>query len=167
MTAATIIANSLGQSALARLSRLFAERRMNEFLRLVFKLVAFGAGLGSVAMVVVVKFGNQLLSFLYTPEYTKQGNLFALLALAAGLNCVGCFLTYTLTAARQFRVQLPISVMCMLTTFLASSLLVPRYHLVGAALALLCSASLLIASTGVMLKRAIVQTAGKSPMEGA
>ena len=167
MTAATIIANSLGQSALARLSRLFAERRINEFLRLVFKLVAFGAGLGFVAVVVVLKFGDQLLSLLYTPEYTRQGNLFALLALAAGLNCVGCFLTYTLTAARQFRVQLPISVMCMLTTFLASSLLVPRYHLLGAALALLCSASLLIVATSVMIKRAIVQTAGESPMDGA
>ena len=163
MTAATIIANSLGQSALARLSRLFAERRMNEFLHLVLKLVAFGVGLGVVAVVVVLKYGNQLLSLLYTREYARQGNLFVLLALAAGLNCVGCFLTYTLMAARQFRVQLPISIMCMLTTIFTSALLVPRYHLVGAALALLCSASLLIATTSVMLKRAIVQTSGERP----
>src|SRR5581483_8233760 len=40
VTAATIIANSLGQSALARLSRLFAEGRIREFKHLVLKLIS-------------------------------------------------------------------------------------------------------------------------------
>jgi O-antigen/teichoic acid export membrane protein len=163
VTAATIISNSLGQSALARLSRLFAEKRIKEFEQLVLKLVTFGAGLGFLAVILVLACGNSLLGILYTPEYTRQGNLFALLALTAGLNCTGCFLTYALTAARKFTIQFPISIMCMLMTFLVSALLVPRYHLVGAALALLCSASLLILSTSVMLKRAIAQTSGKRP----
>jgi O-antigen/teichoic acid export membrane protein len=163
VAAATIISNSLGQSALARLSRLFAERRIKEFERLVLKLLAFGAGLGLLAIVLVLWCGNSLLVILYTPEYTRQGSLFALLALTAGLNCTGCFLMYALTAARKFTIQLPISIMCVLMTVCASALLVPRYHLVGAALALLCSALVLIMTTGVMLKRAIAQTA---PAEG-
>jgi O-antigen/teichoic acid export membrane protein len=163
VTAATIISNSLGQSALARLSRLFAEKRIKEFERLVLKLVMVGAGLGLLALILVLACGNSLLAILYTPEYTKQGNLFALLALTAGLNCIGCFLTYALTAARKFRIQFPISILCMVATFVGSALLIPRYHLVGAALALLCSASLLIVSTSVMLKRAIGQTSGERP----
>jgi len=162
VTAATIVSNSLGQSALARLSRLFAEGRIKEFNQLVLKLVAVGAGLGLLALIVVLACGNSLLAILYTPEYTTQGSLFALLALVAGLNCVGCFLTYALTAARQFRVQLPISTTCMLTTFLASTFLVPRFHLAGAALALLCSACVSIAATSVMLKRSVARTSGGS-----
>jgi O-antigen/teichoic acid export membrane protein len=163
VAAAAIISNSLGQSALARLSRLFAERRIKEFERLVLKLVAFGAGLGLLAIILVLAWGNSLLAILYTPEYTRQGNLFALLALTAGLNCTGCFLTYALTAARKFSIQFPISILCMVTTFLTSALLVPRYHLMGAALALLCSAFLLITTTGIMLKRAIAQTSAEHP----
>ena len=155
VTAATIIANSLGQSALARLSRLFADRRLKEFKRLVWKLVAFGAGLGGIAVVVVLSFGNRLLTILYTPEYARQGNLFALLALTAGLNSTACFLCYALTAARQFRVQLPISILCMLTTLGCSTVLVPRFKLMGAALALLCSASFLIAAAGSVLVRVV------------
>jgi O-antigen/teichoic acid export membrane protein len=157
VTAATIISNSLGQSALARLSRLFAEKRIKEFKHLVLKLVAVGSGVGLLALILVVTCGNSFLAILYTPEYTTQGSLFALLALVAGLNCVGCFLTYALTAARQFRVQLPISTTCVLTTFLASTFLVPRFHLVGAALALLCSACVSIAFTSVILKRSVAQ----------
>lgn len=151
VTAATIIANSLGQSALARLSRLFAEGRIREFRHLVLKLIAFGAGLGILAVTIVLTFGNHLLTLLYTPEYAKQGNLFALLATTAGLNCIGCFLMYALTAARRFTVQLPITLACMLNTLLFSTLLVPRLGLIGAAFALLCSACLSISAAGVVL----------------
>lgn len=157
VTAATIIANSLGQSALARLSRLFVERRLREFNLLVLKLVAFGAGLAGIAVVAVLTCGNRLLTFLYTPEYARQGNLFVMLVLAAGLNAIACFLSYALTAARQFRVQLPISLLCMLTTLIGSAVLVPRFRLIGAACALLCSASVLIAATGIILFRVVSQ----------
>lgn len=158
VAAATIVANSLGQSALARLSRLFVERRLKEFKRLVMKLVAFGAALAGVGVVTVLSCGNRLLALMYTPEYAKQGNLFVVLALTAGLNAIACFLVYALTAARQFRVQFPISLLCMLTTFICSALLVPRLRLMGAALALLGSASVWIAAAGIMLGRVVSQT---------
>lgn len=158
VTAATIIANSLGQSALARLSRLFAERRIREFTQLVMKLVAFGAGLAAFAVVVVLTCGNRLLSAIYTPEYAKQGNLFAVLAITAGLNAIACFLSYALTAARQFRVQFPISLLCMLSTFGLSVALVPRFKLMGAACALLISALILITSAGIILGRVLMET---------
>jgi O-antigen/teichoic acid export membrane protein len=157
VTAATIIANSLGQSALARLSRLFVEHRFKEFECLVLKLVAFGAGLAGIAVVVVLSCGNRLLTLMYTPEYAKQGNLFVILALTAGLNAIACFLSYALTAARQFGVQLPISLLCMLTTFVCSTALVPRFRLMGAAVALLCSACVLIAAASIVLMRVVEQ----------
>lgn len=155
VTAATIISNSLGQSALARLSRLFAEGRIKEFERLVLKLVTFGAGLGLLALILVLARGDALLTILYTPEYTSQGLLFAFLALTAALNCIGCFLTYALTAARKFTIQLPISAVCMTTTLICSESLVPRFHLVGAAIALLVSSCVLISAASVVLARTI------------
>jgi O-antigen/teichoic acid export membrane protein len=157
VAATTVVANSLGQSALARLSRLFAEGRIGEFQQLVLKLVAFGAGIAFVAVLLVSAVGNWLLSLLYTPEYARQGSLFQLLALTAGLNAIGCFLFYALSATRQFKVQLAISLASLLTTFVCSTLWVPRWRLIGAALAMLSSATVAIAAAGAILGLTIAQ----------
>ncbi|MGA7684386.1 MAG: lipopolysaccharide biosynthesis protein [Terriglobales bacterium] len=157
VTATTVVANSLGQSALARLSRLFADGRIGEFRQLVLKLVAFGAAIAFVALLLVSAGGNWLLSVLYTPEYARQGSLFQLLALTAGLNAIGCFLFYALSAARQFKVQLAISLASLLTTFVCSTLWVPRWRLIGAALAMLCAAAVAIAAAGAILGLTIAQ----------
>lgn len=159
VTAATIVANSLGQSALARLSRHFAAGRINDFSRVVLKLVGCGVGLTACGMAGVAVAGNRLLSLLYTPIYAKQGYLFLILALAAGLNCVACFLVYALTAARQFKIQIPISLVCLLTTFAASGFFVPRLGLIGAAMALVISACVQIACCAAILMRTTVQAA--------
>ncbi len=162
VTAATIIANSLGQSALARMSRLFVERRFKEFKILVMKLVGLGATLALGAVLLVLTSGNRILTLIYTPEYARQGHLFAVLALTAGLNAIACFLVYGLTAARRFRVQLPISLLCMFSTFISSVLLVPRLRLMGAALALLISALVLIAAAATTLA-GVLARAEKEP----
>jgi O-antigen/teichoic acid export membrane protein len=155
VTAATITANSLGQSALARLSRLSVEGRLKEFKVLVLKLVAVGASLGAVAVILVLTCGRWLLSNIYTPEYAKHERLFALLALIAGLNAIACFLSYGLTAARQFRVQLPITMACTLSTFIFSVILVPHFKLMGAGFALLISVLLMIGMAGTVLWRVL------------
>lgn len=155
VTAATIVANALGQSALARLSRLFAEGRIKDFKRLLLKLLACGAAVEAVLVLVAAGWGSRLLSILYTPEYAKQSLLFVLLALIAGLNVVASFLVYALTAVRQFWVQLPIGLLCMLTTFVGSISLVPRFRLLGAVLALLGSVVVLITAAGTALSRTL------------
>ena len=157
VTAATIIANSLGQSALARLSRLFAEGHTEAFKKLLFKLIGCGVVLGTGLVVAVAGWGSRILTILYTPEYGKQGSLFVMLALTAGLNAIASFLVYALTAARQFTIQLPISLVCMVTTLVCSVFLVPRYRLPGAAMALICSALVLIATASITLGRAIAK----------
>jgi O-antigen/teichoic acid export membrane protein len=157
VTAATIVANALGQSALARLSRHFAEGRMGDFKRVIFKLIACGVGLTVCGMGTVAVAGNRVLRLLYTPEYAKQGHLFLVLALAAGLNSIACFLVYGLTAAREFKIQIPITLVCMLTTFVSSAVLVPRFRLMGAAIALTISASVQIVCCSGVLSRTIVQ----------
>jgi O-antigen/teichoic acid export membrane protein len=159
VTAATIVANSLGQSALARLSRHFADGRINDFIRVVLKLVACGVALMVCGMAAVMVVGNPLLTLLYTPEYAKQGHLFLVLALAAGLTCIASFLVYALTAARQFKIQIPITLVCMLTTFAGSALLVPRLRLMGAAMALVLSACVQIALCGATLSRTVARAA--------
>ncbi len=155
VTAATLIANALGQSALARLSRLFAGRRIDEFKHLLLKLVACGAGLGGCLVLVAACWGSRLLAVLYTPEYARQASLFVLLALVSGLNVIASFLIYALMAARQFRIQVPIGALCMLATLVFSILLVPRLRLMGAVFALLASALVLIVASGIALSRAL------------
>lgn len=155
VAAATIVANSLGQSALARLSRLFAERKTKDFQCLLLKLLACGAAVGVAIVVAASCWGGRILAVLYTPEYAEQSSLFVMLAWIAALNVVASFLVYALTAARQFRAQLPIGLLCLLTTFLCSILLVPRLRLRGAVLALLCSVMLLIIAAGIALVRAL------------
>jgi O-antigen/teichoic acid export membrane protein len=159
VTAATIVANSLGQSALARLSRHFADQRIEDFKRVTLKLVACGVVLTVCGLAAVMLVGNQLLSLLYTPEYGKQGRLFLVLALAAGLNCIASFLVYALTAARQFKIQIPITLACVLTTCTASAFLVPRIRLMGAAVALVISAGLQIVLCGGILTRTVTRAA--------
>jgi O-antigen/teichoic acid export membrane protein len=155
VTAATIVANSLGQSALARLSKLFADKRIRDFERLLLKLITCGGVVGAALVFVAACWGSRLLTILYTPEYAKQGPLFMMLAWVAALNVVASFLMYALTAARQFRVQLPISLLCLLTTFVCSILWVPRLRLLGAVLALLCSVLVSITAAGIALSWAL------------
>lgn len=159
VTAATIISNSLGQSALARLSRHFAQGKMDDFKRVIIKLTACGVALTICGMAGVLIAGDHFLSLLYTPEYARQGHLFLVLALAAGLNCIASFLVYGLTAARSFKVQIPISTAALVTTLVASTVLVPRLKLMGAAMALVISACVQIGACGVMLSYTIAKQA--------
>jgi hypothetical protein len=75
------------------------------------------------------------------------------------LNCIASFLVYGLTAARQFKIQIPITLACMLTTCAASAFLVPRLRLMGAAVALVISAGLQIVLCGGILTRTVTRAA--------
>jgi O-antigen/teichoic acid export membrane protein len=140
LVALNLVVNALCQSVTTRLSRLFAEHRLKEFCRLLFKLSSFGLAIVLAGVPVSLLWGRSLLTILYRPQYGDHVPAFAILVAAAGIGATAFFITSGLNSARCFRKQLPVFVFSTMTTILSCLILVPRYQLNGAAAALLLSA---------------------------
>ena len=135
-----LIVNALGQSAVARLARLYSSGDGQGFRELMIRLVAFGAGLAAAALVVAYLAGSRILELLYGPEFAAQPTAFVLVVLGGSIGYVGSFLGYGMTAARRFRVQAPLFGALALLNAASCWLLVPRFGLRGAALATVVTA---------------------------
>jgi O-antigen/teichoic acid export membrane protein len=137
MFASTTLVNALGQSATPRLARLAAAHDRASFVRLLWKLLLLGAGLGVAAVLVAWIGGRLLLTLLYRPEYAEHTTTFVWLMAGAGLGFVASFLGYALTAARVIRAQAPLFAIVCAATALGTWLWVPSHGLIGAAWSLM------------------------------
>jgi O-antigen/teichoic acid export membrane protein len=140
MVALNLVVNALCQSATTRLSRLFHEKQLQAFSRLLIKLSTFGLLIVLAGVPASLLCGRWLLTILYRPQYGDHVSTFAILVAAAGISSTAFFLTSGLNSARRFQAQLPIFLTSTAVTILSSLLLVPIYQLNGAASALLLSA---------------------------
>ncbi|WP_026731764.1 lipopolysaccharide biosynthesis protein [Fischerella sp. PCC 9605] len=131
---------ALGESAVARLAQYYAAGKSILFLRLLFKLVGIGALLGGTGVLVSLIAGKQVLTFIYRPEYAQYTNLLVWLAIAAGIRYMANFLGYGMTAARYFRIQMPLFGFVTVILAVASLWLLPKVGLIGGAIALLLAA---------------------------
>jgi O-antigen/teichoic acid export membrane protein len=132
MTAGTTVIAALGQSASPRLAKHFAARQFMEFRRLLYWLVTIAAILGLAGFIVAEYLGAPLLALVYTEEYAVHAPEFAWIMLAAGFSYISSVMGYAITAARRFRVQVPITVVSLIVATLASFLLVPEHGIQGA-----------------------------------
>lgn len=151
MVAGTTIVAALGQSASPRLARHFAQRRIQAFSLLMWRLVVVGAALGGVGVIVALAAGKPLLTALYRPEYGEAAPVFVWAMAAASLTYVATFVGYGLTATRQFLVQAPLFLVVTLATLVACALLVPRQGILGATWALLVAAAVQLAGASAAL----------------
>jgi O-antigen/teichoic acid export membrane protein len=150
MIVGSMIVNALGNSASPRLARHYAEGDRPAFVRLAWQMIAIGAVLGSAAVGVALAVGKPLLTLIYRPEYAEQSLLLVWLMVAAGLGYVGSFLGHIVSAARYFRVQVPLFILVTCVSAIACWWLLPQYQLLGAAYALVLSATVqLLISLGV------------------
>lgn len=133
--AGTTVVSALGQSASPRLAQHYAAGQYGAFRRLLLRLVGLGAGLGAAAVLGALLLGRPLLTLLYTAEFAAHNDVLVWLMAAAGVGFVASFLGYGLTAARQFRIQLPLFAAVDALTLTACLLLIPAHGLLGAALA--------------------------------
>ncbi|MCX7593499.1 MAG: oligosaccharide flippase family protein [Fischerella sp.] len=131
---------ALGESAVARLAQYYAAGKSILFVRLLFKLVGIGALLGGAGVLVSLIAGKQVLTFIYRPEYAQHTNLLVWLAIAAGIRYMANFLGYGMTAARYFRIQMPLFGFVTVILAVASLWLLPKLGLIGGAIALLLAA---------------------------
>lgn len=152
MVAGGMVVNALGQSASPRLAKYYAEGDRIAFRTLLLKLVGIAAVLGGIGVLVAVIGGRQILTLIYRPEYSEQTTLFIWLMVVAGINYISSFLGYGMTAARYFRIQMPLFMTVVSISAIASFWLLPKWGLIGAAIALLLAATAqALISSGVII----------------
>jgi O-antigen/teichoic acid export membrane protein len=140
MVAGNMVVLALGQSASPRLAKYYATGDRKAFSTLLVKLAGIGAVLGGVAVLVALIGGRELLTLLYKPEFAQQADLFVWLMVAAGIGYVASFLGYGMTAARYFRIQIPLFASATGMSAVTCLCLIPTRGLQAAAIALVLSA---------------------------
>ncbi len=151
-TAASLIINALGQSAAARLSRMFADRQFEAFTSLLRKFAMLGALIGVIGVPAGAFFGRIALSTLYRPEYANYLNVFLVVIATTSVLAVASFLGYGVTAARSFKMPMLVNGATTSATATLSFVLVPKFGLMGAAIALLLAALVQVAGFVVLMK---------------
>ena len=155
MTAGGTVINALGQSATPRLARYFGEGDRPRFRRLVAQLLALGLALGVAGVLGAALLGRLVLRLLYRPEFEVYGGLLTGVMGAAVLGYVANALGYAVTSARAFDAQLPLFCAVAGTCGFAAWLLIPRFGLFGAPMALAAAACVQICGELGILARAM------------
>jgi O-antigen/teichoic acid export membrane protein len=147
MVAGTTVVSALAQSAVPRLAKYYASGNAQAYTALLIKLLWMGAVMGGAGLVAAVFAGKWLLFTLYGTEYARSVRVFIWIAVASAVSLEQWFLSNGMSAARQFRIQAPLYASTTAVTAVACLLLVPRWGLLGAALAILVGQVLLAAAT--------------------
>ncbi|MBH8562370.1 oligosaccharide flippase family protein [Nostoc sp. CENA67] len=155
MVAGGMVVSALGQSASPRLAKYYAVGNYIAFRTLLLKLVGIAALLGGTGVLIAVIGGRHVLTFLYRPEYAEQTNLFTWLMVVAGINYISSFLGYGMTAARYFRIQMPLFSTVVTISAIACLWLLPRMGLIGAAIALIIAAIVQVVFSSVVIIHAL------------
>ncbi len=155
----TMVNAALGNTALPRLSKYFAENR-KAFIWLFVRLIGLNLCLGMVFVAVAFMFGKPILSILFTAEYAQYKDVFVMLAVSSCILTVFAVSNWGLNATRQFAVQVPIYAGTAIVSGIFSLLLIPRYGLMGGAYALIISyifgATICLVFVAKAIKRAAV-----------
>jgi O-antigen/teichoic acid export membrane protein len=130
----TLVGDSLGNSAIPRLSRLYAAGELAEYRALVLRLVAIGCLVGLAGVALARTFGARLLAVCYGPNYAAHAGVFSLLMAGAAVHFAASMLTAGITSARRFRIQVPLYVLVAACTAWGCIRWVPTLGLTGAAL---------------------------------
>lgn len=138
LVAYTMVNAALGNAALPRLSRYFAENT-KAFVWLLVRLIGINFALGVVFVAVVFFFGKPLLTLLFTADYAQHKNVLVMLAVSSCLLSVFSISNWGLNATRRFAVQVPIYIGTAVISGGCSILLIPRCGIMGGAYAFIIS----------------------------
>jgi O-antigen/teichoic acid export membrane protein len=155
VVAINLVVAALSVSVTTRLARLFADGDRSQFVRLLTRLSMIGVLIAAVGVPLTSLVGRSLLTLLYRREYADHVGLLAIFVGVAGLSTIGTFLFCGLTAARSFLAQFPVSFAAMLAGAAGSAILVPRFGLIGAGMALFLSA-LTVVMGGILVLRSVI-----------
>ncbi len=135
MMAGTTVINALGQAAMPRLAQHFSAGNHSAFCSLLARLLSVAIAVGACGLFAIWLAGRPILSLLYKPEYAEYVTVFFWLGIGTVIFFVSGLLGYGMNAVRHFRAQLLVAVAVAIVTAAACAILIPRHHLIGAALA--------------------------------
>jgi len=141
MAVGVTVINALGQSAMPRLARQYADGNRQEFAGLMLRLVGVATALGIGGVLLIQFAGRAILTVLYRPEYGNYISVFLWLGVGTGVFLVSGILGYGVNAVRHFRTQMFISISVATVAAVACGVLVPWWHLTGAAVAIILAAA--------------------------
>ncbi len=153
LVAGTTVTDALGQAVSPRLSRYYAGGDMAAFRALLLKLLGVGAALGLAGVAVAILTGHAILTLLYRPDYARHADVLVWLLVASGVGYLASFLGYAITAARRFKVQVPISVVVVVVMAVGAAFVIPAHGLVGAAWVTLLGAAIQLPLKGLIIAR--------------
>ena len=152
LVSGNLVVNSLGQSAIPRLAAYFSGGRLDGFRRLSNRLIYIGAALGALGVLASLFAGRWILTVLYGREYADHVHLLAWMMAAAGFTYMAAFAGYSLTAARKFRVQMPLFAFIALLTFGLCAVMVRTNGATGAAQAMCAAGFVQLMATNWLLR---------------
>jgi O-antigen/teichoic acid export membrane protein len=145
---------ALGAAVTPRLAQHYI-RNLGAYRRVTRRTVASGMGLGLLGMATAYFAGEWILRTAYAPEYAAEAPVLVWMAVAAGVGFANKAVAASVTAARRLLPQLPIALTSVALAFLASSFLIPRWGLVGAAWAVLATETTRLVCLGAIYLHAV------------
>jgi O-antigen/teichoic acid export membrane protein len=156
-SAGSMVVGALGQAAMPRLVRAFADGRSYGYKVLLWKLLLIALALGVGGMGVTVLFGGSILNLLYGAAYVSYSRLFFWLMVSGACVYATSVFGYGLTAASEFKVQLPVLCLITLITFVSSGLLIPKYSATGGAMTVAFAAAVQCAAMAALVRRSLTK----------
>jgi O-antigen/teichoic acid export membrane protein len=147
----TLIGDSLGNSAIPRLSALYAEGEFGKYRSLIIRMLAVGTGIGLFGLAIAWVFGERLITIFYSAEYAAYSGVFTLLVAAAAIHFAASMLTSAITSARSFAIQTPLYLLVAASTALGCARWTPTLGLTGAALGVVCGAVMRLLLAAIIL----------------
>lgn len=157
------VINALGASAVPRLAKLYEKGDAAGYRVLVAKILAFGALVGAAGLAVVLVGGREILTLFYKPEYAEHPDAFAWIMIASGVGYIALFMEYALVAAQVFWVQPFVIAAASASLAGACAVLIPRYGINGAAMAMTVGALVQTAGSGWTTWRAVADLEERKP----
>jgi O-antigen/teichoic acid export membrane protein len=145
------VGDSLGNSAIPRLSKHYAAGESIKYRRLILRMLAAGAAIGLTGVAFAWGFGARLLAIFYSPDYAAYSGVFTLLVAAAAVHFAASMLTSAITSARRFAIQAPLYLLVAGSTAWGCARWTPKLGLTGAALGVVCGASVRLVLAAVIL----------------
>jgi O-antigen/teichoic acid export membrane protein len=151
VSAGSIAAMSLGQSAFTRLARAYTAENVGEFWSILGKLLALGATVGICGVILSKVAGQEILTIVFRREYAERADLLPWVMAAGGIGYMGQFLGIGMTAARYYHSQIVLLILVGLSLSVTSYFLVPRHGLLGASFSMLVAAIVQLAGSFIIL----------------
>ncbi len=161
VVAGNTIVMALVLAASPRLARLWADGDSKSFVRLLARLLT-GTAIGTLlATIVALYLSEPAIRLVYGNAYAGDHRILVWLVVGAGVSCLASFVGCGITSQRAFAVQLPLTLLTVVTSVVSCWILVPQFGLFGAAYSVVISATVQLL-TSVLLLGKLLRDAEKS-----